>query len=235
LDRDEASRVAYTTSESLLLRLRIAPDDQEAWARFADRYGTLITRWCRKQGLRGPDLADVSQDVMARLVSALRRFSYDPSGRFRGRLRAVVMNALRDHIAPWRGPGRGSGDSRVVEFLAGQEARKELDKRLEESFDLEMMERAMAAVSARVAPHNWRAFIRTALEGRGVAETAEELGIHEGMVYVARCKIRKMLKREVERLESRLVVSFEESSIDEARRLSQSDRAEALPRRVVRS
>jgi hypothetical protein len=39
------------------------------------------------------------------------------------------------------------------------------------------------------------------LDGRPIAETAQALGMHEGMVYVARCKIQKMLQREVQRLQ----------------------------------
>jgi RNA polymerase sigma-70 factor (ECF subfamily) len=234
LDRDKAKGMAYTTSESLLLRLRNKPGDQAAWARFVDRYGPLIARWCRKQGLGEADVEDVSQDVLARLVSALKKFSYDPSGRFRGWLRTVVTNALRDHGARWRGPARGSGDSRVAEVLAIHEAREDLIERLGKSFDLDILQRAMESVSARVAPHNWQAFVHTVLEGRSVADTARALGIDEGMVYVARCKIPKMLKREVERLVTRPAVPIEESSTDAARRLSASGGFEALPRAFVR-
>jgi RNA polymerase sigma-70 factor (ECF subfamily) len=227
--------MAYTTSQSLLLRLRHEPGDQRAWVGFVDRYAPLIRRWCRERGMREPDIEDVSQDVLVRLVTALKKFSYDPKGRFRGWLRAVVQSALVDHRARWRQPARGSGDSRVIAVLAGQEARPDLTDRLQASFDLEILERAMAAVSARVAPHNWQAFVRTVLEGRAVAETARALGVHEGIVYVARCKIQKMLKREIKRLETRPLVSIKESSTDEARRLSPSGRAVAVPRAVVRS
>jgi len=227
--------MAYTTSESLLLRLRYEPGDQAAWARFVDRYGPLIRKWCRERGLDETDVEDVSQDVLARLVTALKGFSYDPTGRFRGWLRTVVLNALSDHLARWRQPARGSGDSRVIEILAFQEAREDLVDRIAKTFDLEILERAMAAVQARVAPHNWQAFVRTVLEGHPVAETALALGLHDGMVYVARCKIQKMLKREIERLESNpMASSIEESSIDEARRLSPSGRISAIPRTVVR-
>ena len=95
----------------------------------------------------------------------------------------------------------------------------------------ELFELAMAAVQSRVAPHNWQAFVQTVLEGRSVAETAQALGLHEGMIYVARCKIQKMLKREIERLES--AAEIEESSTDGARRLSFRERAAAIPRPVA--
>ena len=98
-------------------------------------------------------------------------------------------------------------------------------------FDLELLERAMAVVQALVARHNWQAFVFTVLEGRPVAETARSLGIHEGMVYVARCKIQKMLTREINRLES--VSESKESSSDGARRLSPRERFAAIPPQVA--
>ena len=227
--------MAHTTSESLLLQLRHAPRDEAAWAQFIERYRPLIGQWCRERGLGEADVEDVCQDVLAKLVTALKNFSYDPAGRFRGWLRTVVLHALNDHFRQSRQLARGSGDSRVIELLASHEAREELIDRLARGFDLEMLERAMAAVQKRVAPHNWQAFVRTVLEGRSVAETAQALGLHEGMVYVARCKIQKMLKREIQRLESNIpMVPIEESSTDEARRLSPSGRTAALPRAVFR-
>jgi RNA polymerase sigma factor (sigma-70 family) len=227
--------MAHTTSESLLLQLRRAPGDEAAWARFVECYRPLIGQWCRERGLGEPDVEDVRQDVLTKLVSALKNFNYDPARRFRGWLRTVVLHALNDHLRQSRQVARGSGDSRVIELLASHGAREQLIDRLAKSFDLEMLERAMAAVQARVATHNWQAFVRTVLEGRPVPETAQALGLHEGMVYVARCKIQKMLKREIQRLQSSPMVPIEESSIDEPRRLSATGRIKALPRTVVRS
>jgi RNA polymerase sigma factor (sigma-70 family) len=226
--------MANTTSESLLLQLRYAPGDETAWVRFVERYRPLIGQWCQERGLGEADVEDVCQDVLAKLVTALKNFSYDSAGRFRGWLRTVVLHALDDHFRHSRQLARGSGDSRVVEALASHEAREELIDRLAKSFDLEILERAMAAVKARVAPHNWQAFIRTVLDGSPVAETAQALGLHEGMVYVARCKIQKMLKREILRLESVQIMSTAESSPDEARRLSTAGRIATLSRSVIR-
>ncbi len=133
----------------------------------------------------------------------LKTFSYDPARRFRGWLRTVVAHALHDfHRKRRRQPARGSGDTGVIELLGNQEGRDELSGRFREEFDRELFERALSAVRARVSPRNWRAFVLTVLEQRPVAETARVLEIHEGMVYVARCKIQKMLKSEIQRLES---------------------------------
>jgi len=187
----------------------------------------LICAWCRSEGLGEADTQDVCQDVLAKLVTAFKTFSYDPSRRFRGWLRTIVEHALCDYYRDRQNqPARGSGDPRVVEMLSQQKARDELAVRLEEAYDLELFQRALAAVQSKVAPHNWQAFVQNVLEGRSVAETAQMLGLHEGMVYVARCKIQKMLKREIERLETTSQV--EESTADGARWVSAAQRAASL-------
>jgi RNA polymerase sigma factor (sigma-70 family) len=195
--------MSYTTHESLLLRLRRQPADEDAWARFVAGYEPLIRSWCRDRGLDDADVDDVGQDVLTKLVTALRTFSYDPSKRFRGWLRIVVSHALSDYQTQRRRePARGSGDSRVLEQLANQEACDDFVARLDRAFDLERLDRAMAMIQARVAPHNWQAFAMTTLEGRSVAETAAALGLEPGMVYVARLRIQKKLKDQIQRLEA---------------------------------
>jgi RNA polymerase sigma-70 factor (ECF subfamily) len=224
--------VSYTTSESLLIRLRLEPADEDAWGRFLDRYGPLIQAWCREKGLEETDAQDVCQDVVTGLVRALRSFAYDPSQRFRGWLRTVFLHAWSDYHRQRRHqPARGSGDTQVLELLASQQARDDLLTRLGEVFDLELFELALANVRRRVKPQNWLAFVHTVLEGRPIGETAQDLGLHEGIVYVARCRIQKMLRREIQRLEAGSAA--EESSTDDARRLSRSERAAPAPRPVV--
>jgi hypothetical protein len=64
--------------------------------------------------------------------------------------------------------------------------------------------------------------VLSVLEGRSVEETARELDIHAGMVYVARCKITKMLGSEVRRLQSLADAKMMESAPDGLDRLPRS-------------
>ncbi len=222
--------MAYTTQESLLFRLRRQPADEDAWDRFVTSYEPLIQLWCKKRGLAPGDAQDVCQDVLTKLVTALRTFSYDSSKRFRGWLQIVVNHALSDYQRQrLQEPTRGSGDTQVLELLVNQEARDDLLSRLDQAFDLDLFDRAMSNVQARVAPHNWQAFVLTDLEGSSIPEAAAWLELETLTVYVARCKIRKMLKRQIDRMEA----EHEESSTDGVRRLSGSERAAPIPRRFV--
>ncbi len=82
------------------------------------------------------------------------------------------------------------------------EAREDLAQKLEEAFDLELLEAAKARVRMRVAPHTWEAFRLIAIERLPVAEVASRVRMQVAMVYVAKSKVRKMLQEEIERLES---------------------------------
>ena len=96
---------------------------------------------------------------------------------------------------------RAAGDSHVQELLLTLEAREDLARKLEEAFDLELLEAAKVRVRLRVAPHTWEAFRLSALEGLPVAEVAVRVHLQVAMVYVAKSKVQKMLHEEIGKLE----------------------------------
>lgn len=187
------------TSASLLARLRAAPADQAAWAEFVDRYGRKVLGWCRHWGLQDADAQDVTQDVLVRLAEKMRGFAYDPSRRFRAWLKTLTRHALSD-FCDARGRA-AAGGSQAVEMLHAVEAREDLVRRLEDEFDRELLEEAVARVRTRVNPKTWRVFELTAQEGRSGAEVAAELGMTVAAVFVARSRVQKLLQDEVRRLD----------------------------------
>jgi RNA polymerase sigma factor (sigma-70 family) len=189
-----------STNTTLLHRLALAPPDQAAWSEFVERYGPRIFQWCRAWGLQEADILDVSQSVLTKLSVRLRRFDYDRSGSFRAWLHAMVRSAVQDAMAA-RGPVVGTGLTDQVKRLASVEARAELARRLEEEFDLELLDVAMGIVRERVAPRTWEAYCLTAREGRPAAEVAKILGMRIGTVYQARSGVTRMLQEEIRRLD----------------------------------
>jgi RNA polymerase sigma-70 factor (ECF subfamily) len=188
------------TRLSLLLRLtRPGPLDERAWQEFVDHYAPVVFRWCRGRGLQGPDCEDVTQQVMLKLATHLPSFAYDPSKSFRAWLRTLTHHAWVDFLSAQG--HRGSGDTGVLKLLSSVESRDELVKRIEEEFDLELVETAVARVRERVEPATWDAFRMTAVDGRPAAEAARELGKRVATVYVARQNVQKMLRAELAELE----------------------------------
>jgi RNA polymerase sigma factor (sigma-70 family) len=188
------------TPHSLLLRLSQGPRDERAWNEFVRRYQPCIRAWCCDRGLQQADAEDVTQIVLEQLLTALREFRYDPSRSFRAWLRTVTVRAcarfvLHEHRAA------GRKDSASLRLLDEAPARQDLARRLEETFDAEVLEQAMTAVRGAVAAHTWEAFRLTALLHHSGAEAARQLGMPVLHVYVARQRVQMRLRQEVARLQ----------------------------------
>src|SRR3954451_2804723 len=190
-----------TTRVSLLSQLRQHPSDQAGWDEFVERYGRHIYRWCRQWKLQDADAEDVTQNILVKLIQNLRTFAYDPSRSFRGWLKTVAHHAWRDFEDSRRHARPAAGDSQVRELLSTLEAPEDLARKLEEAFDLELLEAAKVRVRLRVAPHTWEAFRLVALEGLPVAEVAARANLQAAMVYVAKSKVQRMLQEEIRKLE----------------------------------
>ena len=196
-DQDESTR------PTLLLRLRDW-DNREAWGEFLERYAPKIYGWCRRYELQESDAADVTQNVLRKLINALRTFEYDPTqGSFRGWLKTVTNNAIRDFLRDITRHGRGSGDTKDLTRLAAIQtpsALEELAQEIEKEGERELLREAEVRVQSRVKEHTWDAYCITVLEDRSAAEAAEQLAMSVDDIYVAKSRVLKMLKREVDRL-----------------------------------
>lgn len=190
-----------STRFTLINKLRHQPSDQAGWDEFVECYGRHIYRWCRQWNLQEADAEDVTQEILVKLTHKLRVFSYDPSRSFRSWLKTVTHHAWRDFEDGRRRTPVSSGDSQVQELLT-VEAREDLTRKLEDAYDLELLEVAKARVRLRVAPHTWEAFQLVALDGLPVAEVAARVHLQVAMVYVAKSKVQKMLQEEIGKLET---------------------------------
>jgi RNA polymerase sigma-70 factor (ECF subfamily) len=196
-----AGDVSMATSPTLLGRLSRVPVDQGAWGEFAERYGRKIYGWCRHWRLQQADAEEVTQEVLLKLARKMTTFQYDPRRSFRAWLKTVTHHAWRDFLDGRRLPGAGSGNSQALGLLHTIEARDDLVNHLDEEFEREVMDEAMARVRLRVQPHTWEAFRMVALDGMSGAAVGERLGMKVATVYVARSKVQKMLQEEVRRLQ----------------------------------
>src|SRR5262249_22306116 len=140
--------------------------------------------------------------VLLRLLLYLRSFRYNPEESFRGWLHAVTHNAWKDLCDLRARAVPGSGDSAVQSELESLQAREDLVHKLEEAFDLELLEEASARVRLRVKRERWEAYTLLDIEQLSGAEAAARLGMQVAAVYVACSAVRKMLREEIQRLEN---------------------------------
>ena len=191
-----------STRSFLLTQLRRDPTDPALWDEFVELYGRHIYRWCRRWKLQDADAEDVTQNILMKLTQKLRGFSYDSSRSFRGWLKTVAHHAWRDFESSRHRNQRASGGERGEELMLTLEARDDLARKLEQAFDLELLEAAKARVQMRVAPHTWEAFRLATLDGLPVAEVASRVRMQVAMVYVAKSKVQRMLQEEIGNLEA---------------------------------
>jgi RNA polymerase sigma-70 factor (ECF subfamily) len=189
------------TRITLLLRLRRDPRDAAAWDEFVTCYSGRIVAWCRSWGLQEADAQDVTQNVLLKLSVRMRDFSYDPDRSFRAWLKTVARHAWLAFREQQGRPGGGSGDTAVLEQLRSVAAGEDLLKRLEESFDQELLQEAIRRVRQRVEPRTWDAFRLTTEEGLSGAEVSARIDMRVSQVYVAKRRVQQMLQGEVRTLE----------------------------------
>lgn len=191
-----------STRLSLLLRIRDL-NDAEAWNRFVDLYGPYVARWCQAMGLQEADAADTTQAVLVKLMSVMQSWKLDSAkGSFRGWLRRVTHNVAIDLHRGWK--ERAAGDSDVLRGLAqlsDNSFEEALWRSVETAYQQELLSMASQQVQLRVQPKTWSAYHLSCVENLSAQDVAAKLQIAIGEVYVARSRVMKMLKSEVQRLE----------------------------------
>jgi RNA polymerase sigma-70 factor (ECF subfamily) len=184
----------HTTSASLLQRLR-RPDAPEAWSRFIELYTPLLFFWARQSGLQEPDAADVVQDVLMTLLERLPGFDYNPGRSFRNWLCTITRNKCREHHrrqqcrrgaplddqadARQKDPGAAIADGDYRAYVLG---------------------RALSLMRQEFQPATWQACWEHVVQGRPAQEVAAELHMTVNSVYLAKSRVLRRLRRELEGL-----------------------------------
>src|SRR5215467_13959206 len=105
------------TRASLLVQLRDGTN-HGAWQEFMKMYGPVVYGFARKRGLQDADAADLMQDVMRSVSTAIGRLDYDRSqGTFRGWLFTITRNRVFNFLSARRIRPQGSGDSSTNRVL----------------------------------------------------------------------------------------------------------------------
>jgi RNA polymerase sigma factor (sigma-70 family) len=190
------------TRASLLVRLRDG-GDAEAWREFVHLYAPLIYGFARKRGLQDADAADLMQDVLRSVSSAVPQLDYDPvRGTFRGWLFTVTRNKVFNFLESRSLRVQGSGDSRMQQRLEQHaDAGGDPSAEWEADYQRVLAAQAMERVKGEFQTSTWEAFIQTAVEGRTPSQVASHVGLSVGAIYVAKSRVIARLRQEIERMQ----------------------------------
>ena len=180
------------TRESLLASLNSHAADA-GWQEFATIYRPLIFRVALAKGMQHADAEDLTQEVMGVVERSLG--SYDPArGSFRNWLYQITRNLVVNYVTRCR-ETVGTGDSNVARLLAQYPQSNEDTATI---FRLEYrrarFQQAASMARAEFRQSTWDAFWLTAVDLRSIESVAKELGMSQGAVRVARCRVLDRLR-----------------------------------------
>ena len=183
------------TSRSLLDRVRA--NEPVAWDRLVTLYAPLVLHWCRQCELQESDAADVFQDVFQAVAAHIGTFRKErPGDTFRGWLRTIARNKVRDHFRRLgREPGGAGGTDAQQRLLQVPDSTPSEDESSVEEQGL--FHRALELVRIEFTERTWQAFWRTAVEERSPGEVGPELAMSPGAVRVAKSRVLQRLREEL--------------------------------------
>jgi RNA polymerase sigma-70 factor (ECF subfamily) len=137
------------TSLTLMMRVQQDPADPAAWNEFVHKYQPMIRAWCLKWEAQSSDADDVAQQVLIKLMSAMKTYRCDSTASFRGWLKTVTRNAWIDFV---RRPSTSQAPDWIKSIADSHDALDDLEQQMEEAYERELLELAMKRVEPRVKP-----------------------------------------------------------------------------------
>jgi RNA polymerase sigma-70 factor (ECF subfamily) len=198
-ESDEGPGTSPLTSLSLLERVKNW--DTGAWQRLVDLYGPLIYRWCRRTGVKADDVPDVLQEVFLAVATHIEDFHRDRLGdTFRGWLRAITRNKIRDHARRQKNQPKARGGSSAHERLYRTHDRLPPIPNADQlrPDDAVLAQRVVELIRPRVEDRTWRAFWRLAVDGQSGPDAAAELGMSLQAVYQAKYRVLQLARQEMD-------------------------------------
>ena len=209
-DMDHKPDEIIPTRASLLKRLTDWKDD-ESWREFLGMYRKLIFSFAIKAGLTENEAEEVVQETMISVAKTIKEFRYDPKRcSFKSWLRHLAQKRIADC---YRKRSReallnetrrtGSVRTPAIERVPDP-ASLNLDAAWEEEWEKELLEAAIARVKTEVSPEQYQIFDFYVLKKMSVTKVAAALGTSATRIYLAKHRISRLIKQEVNRLEKRM-------------------------------
>lgn len=185
-----------SVNTSLLVRAQ--SNDRSAWEKLADLVSPIVYTWVRRGGVPEADAEDVVQDVFLELSRGLNRFRRDqPGDSFGGWLRTLTRRRTCDYFRRGHTAGVGGSTGRM---RMEQVAETLTDDDPTDDPTSELVRRGLESIRGEFAERTWQAFEALAVAERPVADVAAELGLTVGAVYMARSRVLKRLREELDGL-----------------------------------
>jgi len=191
------SRMGFETSPTLLARAQA--NQEGAWERLVELYAPLVYHWCHRAGLQEPDTADIFQEVFRAAWGHLGKFHRDrPGDSFRGWLRTITRNKVRDHFRRIQGEALAAGGTDAQQRLQAVAEPAWLDDDPSEADVVrQQMHRALEMIRGEFEERTWQAFWKVQMEDRSTDVVGAELGMTAAAVRKAKFRVLRRLRQEI--------------------------------------
>jgi RNA polymerase sigma factor (sigma-70 family) len=199
---DDSKPELIPTRQTLLSRLRDV-DNHESWREFFETYWRLIYSAAIKAGLSDAEAQDVVQETVISVCRNLPNFNYDAdAGSFKAWLlkltRWRIVDQFRKRIS--KGPkakAEEEGEESELENLPDPGASVP-DSYWDEEWERNVFEAAMERTKQRVDPKLFQVFDLYVIKEWTVAKVCEVMSVNAAHVYLAKHRVSKILKKELQ-------------------------------------
>jgi RNA polymerase sigma-70 factor (ECF subfamily) len=189
-------------STSLTLLQRVRSQDEAAWERLVEMYAPLVHYWCRRSDLGREDTADVFQDVFRSVAEKIDSFRRDrPDDSFRGWLRTITTNKIRDHFRRQTGKAEAQGGTAAqMKIQAVAEQLPDESDPGEEDVVKQQLHKALDWIRGDFEEATWQAFWKLQVEEQPSDLVAQQLGMTSAAVRKCKYRVLRRLREELEGL-----------------------------------
>ena len=192
------------TRSSLLERLKDL-DNKAGWSQFFDAYWKLLYCVALRAGLKPHAAEDVVQDTVVSVAREIGGFEYDRrQGTFKGWLYTVLRRRIADHYRkekrhlPVSDGLNGAIDAAALPDSNGVD----LERIWSEEWATNLVSTALGRVRHRISDRDYQIFHCITIQGWTVLQTCRQLQLNPAQVYVAKHRVGKCLKTEIQKLQN---------------------------------
>ena len=207
---DDCPADLIPTRKSLLGRLKNW-EDNESWRDFFNTYWKLIYGFALQRGLSHEEAQEAVQETVVAVAKSIGRFQYDPKvcafktwllGVTRSKIANQFDRRARQPAAALRAASEDSDTTGLLNRIPDEQS-SQWDEAWDAEWQKNLMETAIQRVKRRVSIEQYQMFDLFVLKQWPANDVAKTLRVTIGHVYVAKHRVSKLVRKEIEALEAR--------------------------------